>query len=294
MKVFKIDPQKAAVARRAKILEAKTSLRHLWTLPKTAPISFVKDPLSKALDISLSRFPDATIYMSRASTADTVQYVMETGAPCRQFDTNFLGNTTQSSILQIIDTTKPAVMIASASTKTGSSDVISVIHDAIEASGVENTYIHMVCDDSASILPFTPSKSMLVSLDGIHSFSCTPGSFVTRGTVGVLVGEDVPSSEVTLDFVEAIIDRQSLETTATSTFALTTAMFDVLFKNKVPAYLLGGSNVILVRAPEHIRTSYGLELHDEWTCLRIPRNTEAGFIVNVINDIIEYYHYKQE
>jgi hypothetical protein len=290
MKVFKISPRKHDIARRPKILEAKNSLRNLWELPSTAPVSFTKDPLLKAIGISLERFPDAIIYMSRASRSDTIQRVVEIGAPWRQFETNFLGNITENSISQIVDSKAPAIILASAGTKTGSSDDIRVIRNTVYGTQkIKDIYIHMVCDDVGSILPFNHEKSNVISLDNIDSISCESESFVTQGTVGVLAGEVVDDAEVNTEFVNSIIDRHSLETTAIATFALTNAMFEVLFKNGIPAYLLKGSNVILVKAPERIRTSYGLELHDEWTCLRIPRNTEAGFIVNVINDIVDYY-----
>lgn len=289
MKVYKVSPRTTPAASRPKILEAKTLLRQLWRASPDTPISFTRDPVSKALHKGLVKYPNATIYASRACRADIIQDIVETGAPFRQYHTTFLGNTSQSSIMESIDTGSPALFVASACLKTGTCDNITYIRDALHETHVRDAYIHLACDDVGGIMPFSPSRSLYISMDAVDSISCTSRSFGIEDTAGVLAGEHVRENDVRRTYVDTI-SYDSLRDTASCTYELTMAMFNVLFSHRIQCYLLRDSNVILVRAPESIRTTYGLELHDEWTCLRIPSNAEAGYVTTVMNDIIDYYN----
>lgn len=290
MKVYKVSPRTVPAAPRAKTLEAKTFIKKLWKASSDTPVSFTKDPLLKALEQGMSMYPDATIYASRACRANIVQEIMETGVPFRQYHTNFLGRTATSSIVETIDPDTPAIFVASASTKTGSCDSIQSIHDAIRATGVQQSYVHLACDDVGGILPFSTTKSLLISMDTVDSISCTSQSFGLSDSVGVLAGEkDVRDVEVKRSYINAIT-HDTLREISSATFACTMAMFDVLFSHRIQSYVLKESNVILVKVPECIRTMYALEVHDEWTCLRIPLNAEAGFTAAIINDIVDYYN----
>lgn len=238
----------------------------------------------RSIEHAMSKYPDAIVYASRAARHDLIQNVLETGVPFRQYDTNFLGHTVPSSIVQSIDSSRPAVFLASASMKTGASDVIGMIRDAASACDMKHVYIHNDCADVGGLLPYSETKSFHISLDDVDSFSCSGESFGYAGSSGIVAGIPVP--DITCDRMVDSIIGSDLANVASCTYTLTKRIFDVLFSHRVPSYILWSSNVILVKCPEDIRTAYGFELYDGWTCLRIDRDMEAGMMSNIINDIV--------
>jgi len=288
MKILGIPSRRASSV---DLVDAKSRVRQLWSLCQYDPVSFVRDPLIKTLENAMSTYPDATVYASRACRPAAVQEIKDIGVPFRQYETNFLGHTAPSSIVQTLNTDTPAIVIASASTKTGSSDIVSDIRDAISACGIQHSMVHMVADEVAGILPYTASKRFLINIDQVDSFSCDSLSFGISQSVGILAGVDtVPDDDaVPLEMTEAI-RHCDLETLSRVTMDMTVAIFEIFFSHRIPSYILHESNVILVKVPEHIRQAYALEVYDGWTCLRILPNTEAGALTNIINDIV--YHYE--
>ena len=268
------------------VATSKQILRNHGSLTHHHPISFVREPLSAALERYMAMTPDAIVYASRASRPHVIQDLVEIGVPFRQYDTNFLGYATSRSIARTLQLDSPAVFVASATTKTGSADNIYHIRAAVESCGIAHSSIHLVMDEVYGLLPFTEKD---IALDIVDSFSCSTESFGISSSIGILAGLDVPDDDTIPQRVTDAIIHADVESVSAAALRLTVSIFEIFFSRDIPSYILNGSTVIMVKAPDSIRETYGLDVHDDWTCIRIFPDTDAGALTTIVNEIV-YYH----